>query len=124
MPLTSLDGVNVLDNLTYMQPRTRDDTASVGYYSTSMSNGVRAEMSASQHAGIMQYTYPAASDKYILVDLSHYLPTQDDHVPSQYYSNAKIDIDEDGAAYSGFGVYRGGWNEGEIQLPNFFGKLS
>lgn len=38
MPLTSLDGVNVLDNLTYMQPRTEHDSASVGYYRTSLQN--------------------------------------------------------------------------------------
>ena len=84
MPLTSLQGVNVLDNLTYMQPRVGNDSASVGYYRTHLQNGVVAEMSASQHAGIMQYTYPATADgKYILVDLSHYLPANDDNIPEQ-----------------------------------------
>lgn len=53
MPLTSLVGVNVLDNLTYMEPRTGNDTATVGYYRTHLQNGVVAEISASQHAGIM-----------------------------------------------------------------------
>ena len=83
MPLTSMDGVNVLDNLTYMQPRTGKDIAKIGYYKTSLANGVTAEMSASQHAGIMQYTYPAKSERYVLVDLSHYLPANDDNVPDQ-----------------------------------------
>jgi putative alpha-1,2-mannosidase len=60
MPLTSLEGVNVMDNLTYMQPRISEDIASVGYYKTSLENRVVAEMSASQHAGIMKYSYPVA----------------------------------------------------------------
>lgn len=79
MPLTSLEGVNVLDNLTYMQQRVGNDIASVGYYRTHLQNDIVAEMSASQHAGIIQYTYPSSSrGKYVLVDLSHYLPTNDD----------------------------------------------
>lgn len=112
MPLTSLDGVNVLDNLTYMQPRTTDDTASIGYYKTSLQNGVVAEFSASQHAGIFQYTYPESGNRYILVDLSHYLPTQDDDAGEQMYSNGKIEVSPEGSKYSGYGVYRGGWNQG------------
>ena len=112
MPLTSLDGVNVLDNLTYMQPRIGNDSASIGLYRTHLQNDVVATMSASMHAGLMNYTYPENGDKLVLVDLSHYLPTQDDHIPSQFYSNAKIDVSQDGRQYSGYGVYRGGWNEG------------
>jgi putative alpha-1,2-mannosidase len=76
MPLTSLEGVNVLDNLTYMQPRIGNDTASVGYYRTHLQNDIIAEMSANQHAGIIQYT--SSRGNYVLVDLSHYLPTNDD----------------------------------------------
>lgn len=89
MPLTSLESVNVLDNLTYMQPRIGQDTASVGYYKTNLANGIIAEWSASQHAGIMHYTFPADSQRYVLVDLSHYLPTQDEAIAEQvrwYYS--------------------------------------
>ena len=112
MPLTSLDGVNVLDNMTYMQPRTAADAASVGYYKTQLKNGVTAEMSASQHAGIMQYTYPSQGSKYVLVDISHYLPTQDESQAEQLYSNGFIETSGDGVHYSGYGIWRGGWNEG------------
>lgn len=38
MPLASLDGVNVLDNLTYAQPRVGNDSASPGYYKTNLEN--------------------------------------------------------------------------------------
>ncbi|KAK5003566.1 hypothetical protein LTR28_009997, partial [Elasticomyces elasticus] len=96
MPLTILEGVNVLDNLTYMQPRVGDDVAQVGYYKTHLANGVVTEMAASMHAGLMQYTFPRDGGKYILVDLSHYLPTQDDHVPSQFYSNGELQTSVDG----------------------------
>ncbi|TKA61306.1 hypothetical protein B0A49_09728 [Cryomyces minteri] len=123
MPLTTLEGVNVLDNLTYMQPRTGADVASVGYYKTSLANGVVAEMAASQHAGLMQYSFPASGGKYVLVDLSHYLPTQDDHVPEQYYSNGMIEASNDGSMYGGYGVYRGGWNEAPDYTVYFCGKF-
>ncbi|KAI8956480.1 glycoside hydrolase family 92 protein [Daldinia sp. FL1419] len=111
MPLTSLDGVSLLDNLTYMQPRVGPDVAGVGYYKTQLQNGVTAEMSAAMHAGIIKYTYPKSSDgRYILVDVSHYLPSTGDK--GQFYSNGKIDRSLDGASYSGYGVYRGGWSSG------------
>ncbi|KAK4951117.1 hypothetical protein LTR28_006897 [Elasticomyces elasticus] len=108
MPLTTLEGVNVLDNLTYMQPRVGDDVAQVGYYKTHLANGVVAEMAASLHAGLMQYTFPRDGRKYILVDLSHYLPTQDDHVPSQFYSNGELQTSEDGTTFVNGTYIRGG----------------
>ena len=116
MPLTSLDGVNLLDNLTYMQPRVGNDTASIGHYTTRLQNGVKAEMSATMHGGIMRYTFPDSGDKYLLVDISHYLPTQDEPVASQKYSNGMISLSDDGSMYSGYGTWRGGWNEGESIL--------
>ena len=112
MPLTSLDGVNVMDNLTYMQPRNGNDTASVGYYATNLANGVKVELGASMHSGLIQYTFPTSGDRYVLVDLSHYLPTQDDAIASQAYSNAVLDVANNGSTYSGSGTYRGGWSEG------------
>ncbi|KAL3424106.1 glycosyl hydrolase [Phlyctema vagabunda] len=110
MPLTTLEGVNLMDNLTYMQERIVDDVASVGYYKTSLANGVVAEMSASHHAGILKYTYPAKEQKHVLVDISHFLPSRGKK--EQWYSNGFLEISEDGAWYSGYGVYREGWAAG------------
>ena len=110
MPLTSVDGVNVLDNLTYSQPRIGNDAASTGYYRTTLQNGVTAEMSASRHAGIIKYT----GANYILVDVSHYLPTGDEPKNGQQYSNGQLEMSANGQRYSGHGVWRGGWN----QSPN------
>ncbi|EFR04110.1 glycosyl hydrolase [Nannizzia gypsea CBS 118893] len=115
MPLSTLEDVNVADNRTYMQPRVGKDSASVGYYKTKFQNGIIAEMSATDHAGILQYTYPSSTGKFVLVDLSHYLPTHEEPSANQMYSNGKIEIQDGGRRYTGYGIYRGGWNEG----PNF-----
>ena len=112
MPLTTLEGVNVLDNLTYMQPRDGNDTASVGYYKTNLASGVTAELTASHHAGLFKYSFPSTGGKYILVDISHHLPTQDEQAGTQFYSNGQLDVSPDGSMYSGSGTWRGGWNEG------------
>lgn len=75
MPLTNLEGVNLLDNITYMQPRVMEDVARVGYFKTELKNGVTAEMSSSMHAGIMKYQYPENTNRSVLVDISHFLPS-------------------------------------------------
>ncbi|KAH9889753.1 glycoside hydrolase family 92 protein [Xylariomycetidae sp. FL2044] len=122
MPLTSLEGVNVLDNLTYMQPRTVEDVASVGYYKTELQNGITAEMSASMHVGIMRYQYPNDSDgRYVLVDLSHFIPSTGKK--EQWYSNGKLERSDDGTWYSGYGVYREGWAWGGDYRVYFCGRF-
>lgn len=115
MPLTTIEGVNLLDNLTYMQPRIGADVASVGHYQTHLQNGVTAEMSASMHAGIMRYQYPEDQGRYVLVDLSHFIPSTGKK--EQWYSNGFIERSEDGSWYSGYGVYREGWAWGKSLRP-------
>ena len=110
MPLATLEGVNVLDNLTYMQPRIGNNSASIGKYTTNLENGVTVTMAASMHAGLLNYT--STGQKHILVDLSHYLPTPGEAVASQAYINGRIDVSDDGRQYTGYGTWRGGWNEG------------
>jgi putative alpha-1,2-mannosidase len=111
MPLTSLSGVNLLDNLTYSQPRIGKDLAKVGCYKTQLANGVSIEMTASMHTGLIEYNFPNSSERYVLVDVSHYLPTQDDHMASQFYTNADLDLSK-ANGYKGSGTWRGGWNQG------------
>ncbi|KAJ4352409.1 uncharacterized protein N0V89_007757 [Didymosphaeria variabile] len=122
MPLTTLEGVNLLDNITYMQPRTSPDEASVGYYKTQLQNGVKVEMSASTHAGIMRYSFPQSADgRHILIDLSHFIPSAGKK--EQWYSNGELEISEDGTSYSGYGVYREGWGWGGDYRVYFCGKF-
>jgi putative alpha-1,2-mannosidase len=110
MPLTNINGVNLMDNMTYMQPRIKADTATVGYYKTSLQNGVVAEVSASQHAGIMKYKYPEEGGRHLLIDLSHFLPSKGKR--EQWYSNGVLERSEEGRQYSGYGVWREGWAGG------------
>ncbi|ORY68498.1 alpha-1,2-mannosidase family protein-like protein [Pseudomassariella vexata] len=121
MPLTTLEGVNLLDNITYMQPRVGDDVASVGYYKTQLENGVTAEMSASMHAGVMKYQYPENEGRYVVVDISHFLPSIGKK--EQWYSNGVIERSDDGTTYSGYGVYREGWATGGDYRVYFCGQF-
>jgi len=51
-----------------------DESASPGYYQVKLQDsGVNVELTASERAGIMRYTFPAADSAYILTDLKHVL---------------------------------------------------
>ncbi|KAK3701691.1 hypothetical protein LTR37_015344 [Vermiconidia calcicola] len=39
--------------------RTKNDTASVGYYRSSLTGGIDVELAGSVHAGLYQYTFPS-----------------------------------------------------------------
>jgi putative alpha-1,2-mannosidase len=123
MPLTTTAApVDILRNQTYRQHRVGNETASVGYFRTDLESGVTIELSATAHAGIMQYTYPAG-EKNILVDLTHRLPSQRGSACTQRYVDSAIDISEDGMEYRGYGVYEAGWNEGAPWKIYFCGQF-
>ncbi|KAI2838417.1 CAZyme family GH92 [Aspergillus niger] len=124
MPLTSVESpVNLLDNLTYSQPRVGNDSASIGYFRTLLQNGVQIELSASRHAGIIQYSFPDG-EKHVLVDISHYLPGSPGDSNGQFYVGGEISLEDDGNAYSGYGTYVGGWNNGAPFTVYFYGEFS
>lgn len=114
MPLTSIaPPVNLLDNTTYWQRRVGDDVATVGHYKTELVNGVTVELSASRHSGILQYTFPADSERHILMDLSHYLPSENGGYTSQAYLGGRIEASSDNPnLLKGYATYGAGWNEG------------
>ncbi|KAK7749665.1 hypothetical protein SLS53_000243 [Cytospora paraplurivora] len=121
MPLTDIDPpVNLLDNRTYFQPRVVDDTARVGYYSTQLLNGVAVELSGARHSGFLQYSFPAG-EKHILVDVSHYLPSETGGYTVQDYLGGSIYTD--GSRYWGSGTYGAGWNEGAPYTVYFCGDF-
>ena len=114
MPLVSLDNVNVLDNLTYMEPRAGNDIATVGYYKSVFQNGITTELSATSNVGILQYTFPDQTGGHVLVDVSHYLPANGGGYQSQFYANGNITVSEDGTSYYGWGVYKGAFSESKL----------
>lgn len=123
MPLTTVDApVNLLDNTTYWQKRVGNDTARVGFYATQLENGVEVELSAARHSGIMQYNFPAG-EKHILVDLSHYLPSETGGNNVQAYVGGSIDLQPGGTVYTGYTSVGGGWCEGAPITAFFCGEF-
>ena len=125
MPLTNIEApVNLLDNRTYWQDRMGEDEASVGYFKTSLENGVTAELSATRHAGFYQYNnFPAEGRKHVLVDVSHYLPNVVGGYCTQTYREGEIKLSEDRKRYQGHGTYAGGFNEGAPYTVYFCGEF-
>ena len=89
------------------QNRTTNDTAEVGYYKSSLANGVDIEVAATAHAGMYQYVFPTGV-KSIVVDVSHVLPSFRGLGWGQGYAGGSFQLTESG--YAGHGVYNGGWN--------------
>ena len=83
--------------------------ASVGYFRTQFESGVTVELSASRHAGLHRYTYPATSATHVLVDFSHYLPHPTRSWDSQFYTGGEIEIQPNSSTYTGFTSIAGGW---------------
>jgi len=96
---------NPLEDLS--QNRSSPDEGRVGYYKSSLSNGITVELAASEHAGLYSYTFPSAAS--IVVDVSHVLPSFRGLGWEQHYSGGNFTIFPDGH-YEGHGTYNNGWN--------------
>ncbi|KAF2159441.1 glycoside hydrolase family 92 protein [Zasmidium cellare ATCC 36951] len=123
MPLTTIDApVNLLDNRTYWQERVGNDSATVGYYGAKLENGVSLQVGGARHSGILQYDFPAG-DKYILVDVSHFLPNEGGSNEDQYYAGGAIEIEPRGKQYTGWGAYGGGFSDSAPATTYFCGEF-
>ena len=98
-------------------PRASADQAQVGYYSTSLSSGIKVELAATDHAGLFAYSFPTASQANVVVDVSHVLPSFRGLGLGQNYVRGNITVFDDGH-YEGSGTYNNGWNLGT--LPGSF----
>jgi predicted alpha-1,2-mannosidase len=107
----------------YSVSRAAADAGSVGYYKSTLSGGIIVELAGTEHAGFYQYTYPIGQGANILVDVSHYLPSNRPGNFSQHYSNGKIQVFPDGH-YEGSGTYNGGWNLSPDWTVYFCGRFS
>ncbi|OMP85216.1 putative glycosidase [Diplodia seriata] len=134
MPLLgSLDGINLGDNTTYWQNRTLDqETASVGHFSTTLLNGIKIDITSSNHTALIRYTFPSASPSspntaaHILIDLTHVLPAWDADAQSysQKFHSGLLHIDSSSSSYSGTASYTGGWSQPDIHTLHFCGNFS
>ncbi|EUC61704.1 alpha-1,2-mannosidase family protein, partial [Rhizoctonia solani AG-3 Rhs1AP] len=129
MPLLgSLEGqgINVADNRTYLTNRT-NEVAQVGYFRTTFeTTRITTELTASQHTGILHYTFPPSINgtAHILIDLSHALPSGGGGYISQRYVKGEFTVDPKGGGYSGSAWYDLGWNQGEAWQIFFCGNFS
>lgn len=48
-----------------------DETARCGYYSVDFKNGIKAELTATEHAGVHRYSFSGKGGRHILIDLLH-----------------------------------------------------
>jgi putative alpha-1,2-mannosidase len=94
--------------------RAAADNGTVGYYSSSLANGIKTELAASEHAAMFQYTFPTGQQGNILVDVSHVLSSYRGQGLGQGYSNGNISLFPDGH-YEGSGVYNNGWNRCKLK---------
>ncbi|GAB7332280.1 hypothetical protein MBLNU13_g04118t1 [Cladosporium sp. NU13] len=88
--------------------RTTEDSAQVGYYRSELEGGITVELSASDRAGLYQYTFPGEVQKSVVVDVSHVLPSFRGFGWGQRYSGGSFELTPDG--YIGHGTYNNGWN--------------
>ncbi|KAI2629491.1 glycoside hydrolase family 92 protein [Xylaria nigripes] len=102
---------NPLGNLS--AGRSAPDETRLGYYKSSLSNGIIVELGATSRAGMYRYEFPADSGaSNIIVDVSHVLPSHRALGLGQNYLGGKIRVtstDHD-IRYEGFGSYDNGWN--------------
>ncbi|KAF2427563.1 glycosyl hydrolase [Tothia fuscella] len=115
--------------------RTTPDEGQVGYYKSSLINGVTVELAATNHAGFYQYSFPKGDESSVVVDVSHVLPSFRNLGWGQEYAGGAFAIAPDGH-YEGSGTYNKGWNiaadwtvffcgrfdQVPVQAKTFYGK--
>ena len=104
------------------QARASPDVGSVGYYKSSLANGVKVELAATEHAGLYTYTFPSNRSASIVVDVSHVLPSFRGLGWEQHYAKGSFSILED--RYEGSGTYNNGWNLSPDWTIYFCGKFT
>ncbi|KAI0590404.1 alpha-1-2-mannosidase family protein [Pyrenophora tritici-repentis] len=115
---------DVLDPLADLsQPRRVPDQGSVGYYKSSLANGVTVELSATEHAGLYSYSLPNGTASSIVIDVSHVLSSFRGLGWEQHYAGGKFIIHQDGY-YEGSGIYNNGWNLSPDWTIYFCGKFN
>ncbi|KAI1470214.1 glycoside hydrolase family 92 protein [Daldinia caldariorum] len=104
--------------------RANADDARLGYYKSSLSNGVTVELGATGKAGLFQYQFPDDADvTNVVVDVSHVLPSFRGQGLGQNYLGGNISVSktDSGVRYQGSGSYDNGWNRAPKWSVHFCG---
>jgi predicted alpha-1,2-mannosidase len=153
MPLFGdLSSVNLADNMTYAQNRSLEsESATVGLFTTTLRNGIKIEITSSNHTGFMRYTFPQPEaaknngsmsnvdpimagarmthdqDAHVLVDLTHVLPAYSSMAYSQKFLRGELHVPSSPNAlpsYHGSATYTGGWPQPDSHTIHFCGNFS
>src|SRR3954462_2033586 len=66
------NGTPPSDPMQYAAPFTHaNESASAGYYSVRLGNGINVELTSAAHSVMQRYTFPPAADSYLIVDPRH-----------------------------------------------------
>ncbi|KAI0185469.1 glycosyl hydrolase [Xylaria flabelliformis] len=94
--------------------RSTADQSQLGYYKSSLSNGITVELSATERAGMFKHSFPTnANGSNIVVDVSHVLPSYRGQGLGQNYLGGNISVmttNGQSIRYEGSGSYNNGWN--------------
>ncbi|KAH9883753.1 family 92 glycoside hydrolase [Xylariomycetidae sp. FL2044] len=93
--------------------RSLADESSLGYYKSSLFNGITVELGATNKAGLFQYHFPAdGGASNVIVDVSHVLPSYRGQGLGQNYlgGNITVEASQGSVRYQGSGSYDNGWN--------------
>jgi predicted alpha-1,2-mannosidase len=96
-----------------------EEHAEVGLYRVGLKRyGIRVRLSASQHAGIHEYTFPETDKANVLIDLGSFLASYE----IQEFVGSEVRILSD-TEVEGFTRIRGGWNIGPAYTVYFYAKF-
>lgn len=109
--LPTLDGLTASPglNFTPISFDRKDERAKPGYYSVTLTNGVRVELTVSERAGIARFTYPQGADARVLINTgssANFTPFAYENVRTHEGYENHIEFKPDGS-FSGWAV--GGW---------------
>lgn len=96
-----------------------EEYAEVGLYTTTLETyGIGVRLSATQHAGIHEYTFPETDQANVLMDMGSFLSSYE----RQEFVGSEIRIISD-TEVEGYTRIRGGWNIGTAYTVYFYAKF-
>ncbi|KAJ8108749.1 hypothetical protein ONZ43_g6330 [Nemania bipapillata] len=106
--------------------RSTADVTRLGYYKSTLFNGITVELGATGKAGMYQYQFPeghGASN--VVVDVSHVLSSYRGQGLGQNYlgGNITVTTTSSGIRYTGAGSYNNGWNRAPKWTVFFCGSF-
>ncbi|KAI1182295.1 glycoside hydrolase family 92 protein [Nemania serpens] len=107
--------------------RSEPDETRLGYYKSSLSNGITVELGASRRAGMYKYEFPKGGGaSNVVVDVSHVLSSYRGQGLGQNYLGGDISVtttDGGSIRYEGAGSYDNGWNRAPKWTVYFCGHF-